>query len=117
METDVLTEGHVAFPHPSNDVFSFFANAVGAEEHRLANHFLKPRCHRPKRISLHRFAFWSPEMRHQYNFRAVLAQIIDRGQALADPRVICDHLPSVALLERHVEIHAHESASPFNINL
>jgi hypothetical protein len=56
-------------------------------------------------------------MRHQYNFRAVLAQIIDRGQALADARVIRDHLPSVTLLERHVEIHAHESAFPFHIDL
>ena len=47
----------------------------------------------------------------------MLAQIIDRGQALANTRVIRDRLPSVALLERHVEIHAHEGAFSFHINL
>ena len=47
----------------------------------------------------------------------MLTQILDRGQGLADARVIGDHLPSVALLERHVEIHAHESAFAFDVDL
>src|SRR4029450_8403077 len=107
METDVLQQGYFAFPHPSSEVFRSLADAIRAEEHRLANHFLKPRCHRPKRIFLHRFAFWSSEMRYQDNFRAMLAQVIDGGQALADPRVVRDHLPPVSLLKGDVEIHAH----------
>ena len=56
-------------------------------------------------------------MRHEQDLRAMLTQVVDRRQSLADARVIRDHLFPIAFLERNVEIHPHEDAFTFQIDL
>src|ERR1700730_4371212 len=70
-----------------------------------------------QRIFIHPFSFRPAEVRHQYRFGAVLAQIIDRRQTLANARVISDLDLSVALLDRDIEIHPHEDAFPAHFDL
>ncbi len=117
MEPDVLEQSYFAFRHPGNEVFGFLADAIGAKKDRLSNQLLKSGCHRPKRIFFDRLALWPAEMRHQNNFRAMLAQIVDRGQAFANSRIIGHYLVALALLQRHIEVHPHKDAFPFHIDL
>ena len=49
-------------------------------------------------------------MRHQDRLRALFAQIIDRGQTFAHPRVVGYNDGAIAFLDRNVEINANEHA-------
>jgi hypothetical protein len=117
MEPDVLEQSHFALRHPSPEVFGFLADAIGAEEDRLSDQLLEPRCHRSKRIFFDRLALGPAEMRDKNNFRAMLVQIVDRGQAFANSRIIRNHLVALALLERHIEVHPHKDAFPLHLDL
>ena len=49
-------------------------------------------------------------MRHQNDAGPVVPQILDGGQALADAGVVSDYGCARLMVQRHVEVHAHEDA-------
>ena len=77
------------------------ANSTG-----LPSSSCKPRGHRRKAVLRIHFALGPAEMRREHQPRAALIGKPQRGQGLADARVV-GHF---AAIERHVEIHADEDA-------
>src|SRR5205823_2367139 len=57
------------------------------------------------------------EVRAENHLRAFSDEILDRRQRLLDARVVGDDHVPILLVERHVEIHAHEAALPGHVNV
>ena len=58
-------------------------------------------------------AFWPPKVTHQEERRALIERILDSRQGGADALVV-GHF---AIRHRHVEVHAHEHAFVFEVNV
>ena len=56
-------------------------------------------------------------MRHQDRLCALLAQVIDRRQTFAHPRVVGNDDGAVAFLGRHIEIDADEDAFATDVEI
>src|SRR6266404_5590998 len=93
------------------------ANRLGAENDRMIDERMQMIADWSQRIFFHTLAFWPAEMRHQNRFGIVLTQIIDRRQTFADARVVGDVDLAVALIDRDIEIDAHEHAFPADIDI
>ena len=83
------------------------ADAVAARLHWRAEQFLQLLRRRQKPHRLHDLALGPSEVRHQDGLAARLQDRLDRRQALANARVARD---LQVLVERHVEVDAHEHA-------
>ena len=117
MKADILKQRYSAVAQVCRDVFSWFADAIVRERYRFADKFLQPSGDRTKRIFFHWLSLRPAEMRHEDDLCAMLSQIVNRRQRLADARVIRDDLFSIAFLQRDVEVHPHENAFTFHFNL
>src|SRR5262249_54519264 len=71
----------------------------------------------PKRIFFHRLSLRPAKMGHQNSFRAMFAEIIDGGQAFADPSVISHANFTAANLGRHVKVYPHQHAFPAYVEI
>src|SRR3569832_1961471 len=102
-----LVEAHVLEHH------DFTVRDVDAVEiilhhaHRLAQQLRQMLCDRLDGILLAVHAlFWATQMRHHHHARAGLDRALDGRQGRADARIVGD----LAVLERHVEVFAHQHA-------
>ena len=110
VETHVFEECDVALVHFGDDLFRIGTDAIVAESDRMIDQIVQRDADRTERIFLHRFSFRPAEMRHQDRLRALFAEVIDRRQTFAHPRVISDDDLAVALLGRDIEIDPHQDA-------
>ena len=81
-------------------------DAIRGERHGLAQHLAKLCGHGRKAVFRIHFSFWPAEVRSEHETRASFDGKPQRGQCLADARVVGD----AAAIERDVEIHADENA-------
>jgi hypothetical protein len=117
LKPKVLQQRDVAILHMSDNFFRNLAYRIVAEEDRLIDQRMQIIADRSKRIFGHRLALRSAEVRHQNRFRFLLAEIIDRRQRLANSSVVGDFNFVAVLLNRDVEIDAHQDAFPANIDI
>ena len=113
IETQVFQQNDVAALHAGHVFGHLVAAAIGDEFHRMLQQLRQPHRHRAQGILTVRHTLRPPQMRHQDHSRAVLQQIADRRQGGDDTGIVLDH----ALLERHIEIHAHDHGFVFDVNV
>ena len=117
LEPNVLQQSDVAILHMVDDLLGHVANRVVAENDRVMNERVQIIADRAKRIFFHALPLRAAKMRHQNRFRAVLAQVVDRRQALPNPCVISDPDLAATGLDWHVEVHSHQHAFPAYIQI
>ena len=117
LKTDILEERDVALLHVLNDFLGNGADCVVTKRDRMIDQCVQMIRHRPERILLNRLSFRPPKVRQENGFRAVLAQIINRRQTLADAGVVCDVNMIAVLLDRNVKIDAHQHAFAAEIEI
>src|SRR5688572_22906943 len=69
--------------------------------------------HRSEAVLLDPLAFRATQVRSKYYARALLKRVFDRREAGSDARVVLN----LAVLDRHVEVNANESAFTFQIEV
>src|SRR4030095_2593653 len=117
LEADVLEQSYIAVLHMLNDFFRHLPNGVVTKNNRLMDERMQLFADRTKGIFWHRLSVGPAKMRHQYCFRALFTQVVDRRQAFPNPRVISNADLSTAIFSRHVEVHAHQNALPAYIQI
>src|SRR6185369_15718640 len=92
-------------------------NAVVTKNDGLMNQRMQIFVDRAKGIFLRRLTLGPAKMRHQNDFRAMVAKVIDGRQAFPDSGVIGDANLAAANFSRHVEIDAHQHAFSADIEI
>ena len=90
LKTNILQQRDIAVLHVLNDFLRHIASGVVTEDDRLMNERMQIFADRAKRIFLRRFPLGPAKMRHQNNFGAMFAKVIDGRQAFPDSGVIGD---------------------------
>ena len=113
VEAEVFEQQGLAFFQLARHFFGFGADALGTEADVLAARQFLVEHHAQTfgdGLEAHlgiRLAFGTAEVRGENEARAVAQSVLDGGQGFADAGVVHD----AAVVERDVEIHAHEDAA------
>ena len=113
IKADILEENTFACLHGSYFSLRIVADDVAAHTNGLPKQFRKPYRYRRKAEFGQPFAFRAPEMRAKNNPCPVLNKIFYGGQRRHNAFVICDD----AVLQRNVEIAAHQNALALYVNI
>ena len=100
----VLDEGDAATRQPP--CCGYTGRRIGNELDRRAEQFLQVADNLLERVLGIGAALRPAQVREQHDPRALLAQVLNRGERRAQPRVVGD----LAVLERDVEVHPHQRA-------
>src|SRR5262245_20378528 len=103
LEPNILEQRDIAVLHVVDDFFRHVADGVVTENDGMMDQGMQIFADWPKRIFFHRLSLRPAKMGHQNSFRAMFAEIIDGGQAFADPGVIGHANFTAANLGRHVK--------------
>ncbi len=112
VEAQVFEQERLSLFQFEGDFLGLRANALGAESDIFTARKFTIEQHAQalgNRLQAHLwigFALGSSEMRSENETRTVAQSVLDRGQSFADAGVIHD----AAIVERDVEVHAHEDA-------
>jgi len=94
--------------------FRVRSDAVGGEDHLLAEQLGQPFGHRFQREPRFRLAFWTAQVAHQDQRAAVVENMLDGRQGLDDAVVAGD---VAVLIQRHVEVTPHQDLFAFHVNV
>ena len=112
VEAQVLQKQRLAGLQLTRHLFGNLAHAVGREGHvlRLVEGLVEQHAQTPghgaQTHRLHRLALGPPQVRTEDHLGLVAQRVLQRGQRLADARVVGDD----AVLQRNVEVDADEHA-------
>ena len=91
----------------------FAADAIGREQHGLADKLRQPIRDRPQAHLGIWLAFRPAQMAREHDRAPVIERVLNRRQRLADPRVVAD----ATRFEGHVEIDADEDALALEVEI
>jgi hypothetical protein len=114
VEPQVLEQHHTARRRPRHGLSGRIADAVFGEGDRPLEHLREMFGHRLQRKFRHRLPLGPPQVGTQdHHTRAAIQRVLDRRQRRFDPRVFRD--PPV--LDRNVEVHAHQHAPSLDVDV
>ena len=109
LEAHVLEQQDLAVLEPLRKLLHALSHDRRRERHRGVRELAQTRRHGCQRELLDALALRASEVRDEHQARAARAQLLDRRQGGANARVVGDlRRPSLRVLERDVEVHAHE---------
>ena len=106
VEAEVLEEGDLARLQGRAGLLDLGADAVVQERHRLAEELRELLRHRLQGVLRDLLPVRAAQVAHEHQARALAEHVLDGGQRGAQALVVL-HL---AVLDRHVEVHAHDHA-------
>src|SRR5688500_7685128 len=111
MKTQVFEQQHVTVLEPRDFLFRLLSDAVFGEGDGCAEQLREVFGDGSEAVLFRALAFRPTEMRGEDDPRAALAGVFDRRQRGADARIVFD----MPVLERNIEINAHENALTFEV--
>src|SRR2546421_3204564 len=100
-----------------NDFLRHLAICMVTENDWLMNQRVQIVADWTKRIFFNWLPLGPAKVRHQNRFRAVLTQIVDRGQTFTNPRIVGDTNFLAAHFRWYIEIHSHQRAFSAHIKI
>jgi hypothetical protein len=114
VKTEIFEQDALFVLHARDEPGYVRSDAIGRERDLQVEQFAETHGHGLETmLRLEPFALRPPQVAHQHEPAAAVEHVADRRQGLSDPPVIGD----VSVLERDVEVHAHQDAPSGDVDL
>ena len=112
MVAEILEQQHVTVAQVGHGVHSGRPDAIVGERDGRTEYLGQPSSNGRETVRGIALPLRSTEMAHQDHARAAAAELLNRRQRRADTRVVAH---GTVLVDRHVQIDAHEHASALHV--